>query len=85
MSKQISITEYTVLDIFLSPLFYGDNSKLSEKELTAWNKLDNDARFDKPTGFYFAHWSSLDNDSFYAKCEITGFFGNCTKIEAVYL
>jgi hypothetical protein len=82
--NEFETQSYSVGNQFLM-LIGGETEGLTKNEI---KEFDDFEKFIMSTGgipgYEFQHWSITDETEEFSECEISDFYGNCTKIDAVY-
>ena len=83
--KRFQTIEFTVGAQFAALVANGDTSALSDKEALQFQAFEYEVRAGAPEGHTFMHWGiETDRRDEFARCEVTGFMGECFVFSGVF-
>jgi hypothetical protein len=84
-TNEFETQSYTVGDQFLMLISCGETDGMTKNEIKEFDDFEKYIMSTGGiTGYEFQHWSITNEKEEFSECEISDFYGNCTKIDAVY-
>lgn len=84
--RKTDLFEYTIGQHFLPYLINGDATGLSDTDCEEVQAFENEAFASaKRFGATSAHWAELTECTAWRKCEVSGYYGECSDIGLIML